>query len=327
MAPTKGEKAPVVDYSVLEVGTRLQAESYGVYYAAEVVTVSTSKNRAKAPVKVHFPGYDASEDIWVGAASIRSKLLKAAMGKDDAKPAKGKDAKKGEKKDKPKLEVEMGYWAIRGLGAPLRMILEYKGVKYTDNQYSDGDKWFKEDKPKLLEKNPLTNLPYVKAGDTVVTQSNACLSYLGMRLGMSGRDPVTKFNNEQLLCEIMDTRNAMIELVYPFKKVNRDEAEFNESAKKSAEGPFDKYEAWLANSKTDYFCGPKPLTADFHIWEMLDQHKMVAAKIGAPDFFTKFPLCKAFYDRFRAIESLQKYFESDSYKLPCNNKMANCYFA
>jgi len=322
-------KAPEMDYSALEEGTRLQAESYGTYYAAEVVSVSTAAKRSKAPVKVHFAGYEATDDEWVGADRLRSKLIKPKA--DQKAPAK--DAKKSgdkseapKKKDRSQLEVKMGYWAIRGLGAPLRMILEYKGVTYTDEQYADGDKWFKTDKPPLLEKNPLANLPYIVAGETVITQSNACLSYLGMRLGMSGRDPASRFNNEQLLCEVFDTRNAMIDLVYPFKKVNRDEKEFKENAPGVAEGPFAKFEAWLGHHKSDYFCGPKPLTADFHIWEMLDQHKLLAEKIGKPTWCEKFPLCKAFYDRFRAQETLQKYFASDSYKLPCNNGGAGAYF-
>jgi len=312
-----------MDYSALTPGAKLQAEVDGVWYSAEVVTVSTGKSRAKAPVKVHFAGYTAADDIWVGAARLRSKLLKE---KKEAK--KPETAKKGKKKvEKPKLEVEMGYWAIRGLGAPIRMILEYKGVTYTDNQYADGQKWFAEDKPKLLEKNPLANLPYVKEGDTVICQSNSVLSYLGMRLGLAGRDPTTRFKNEQLLCEIFDTRNAMIELVYPFKKVNRTEAEFKESAPNAAAGNFGKYEAWLDMYKTDYFCGPKPLVCDFHIWEMLDQTKLLAEKIGEKTWFEKFPLCKAFYDRFKALEPLQKYFESPAYKLPCNNiAMAGAYF-
>lgn len=332
MAPktAKKEKTPEMDYSALTVGARCQAESYGTYYAAEIVAVSTSAKRAKAPVKIHFAGYEATDDEWVGADRLRSKLLKpkeAGAKTEKAKTEKkGKDAPK--KKERSQLEVKLGYWGIRGLAAPLRMILEYKEVKYTDEQYTDGDKWFKEDKPELLKKNPLANLPYIVAGETVVTQSNACFSYLGMRLGLSGRDPATRFNNEQLLCEIMDVRNSMIELVYPFKKVNRTEAEFNESAKTYAEGPFSKFEAFLEHGKTDYFCGPKPLTADFHIWEMLDQHKMLAEKIKAPDMFAKLPLCKAFYDRFRAIDTLQKYFASDSYKLPINNAaMAGAYFA
>ena len=31
-------------------------------------------------------------------------------------------------------KITMGYWGIRGLGAPLRMMLEYAGAEYEDVQ-------------------------------------------------------------------------------------------------------------------------------------------------------------------------------------------------
>ena len=42
--------------------------------------------------------------------------------------------------------------------------------------------WFEDDKPGLLEKNALMNLPYIVDGDFVLTQTDACINYLG-RLG------------------------------------------------------------------------------------------------------------------------------------------------
>jgi ribosomal protein L10 len=75
------------DLTALEKGTRLQAQAWdGVWYAAEVVTVSKAKNRAKAPVKVTFVGYAKDMDEWVGADKIRSKSLPKAKAK--AKTAK-----------------------------------------------------------------------------------------------------------------------------------------------------------------------------------------------------------------------------------------------
>lgn len=323
MSPKK-KAAPefVLDYSGLQKGTRVQAENDGIFYSAEVVDVSTSKKRTKAPIKVHYPGYEDDWDEWVGPERLRSKAVKkvpAKSAKDSKKDDKGKESKP--------LEVEMGYWKIRGLGAVIRMILEYKGVKYTDNQYEDGTKWFKEDKPKILEKNPLANLPYIVCGNVCVCQTNSVLNYLGSRLRLNGPNPAARLLNDQLLNEIYDVRNGVIDLVYPFKKVSRSEEEYKESAMKRAEEPpFSKFEAILEKSGTDFFSASKPCTADFHIWEMLDQHKLMAAKMGKDDIFEKFPKCKAFHDRFRALPTLEKYFESDAYKLPCNNPMANAYF-
>merc|ERR1740121_3190223 len=110
MAPKKqqAKKKPQpkkeYDYSGLEKGMRVQAESDGTYYAAEVVTVSTAKSRAKAPVKIHYCGYDDASDEWVGADRLRSKSIKPksadSVGKTEAK-AKATPAKKEKKPKTP----------------------------------------------------------------------------------------------------------------------------------------------------------------------------------------------------------------------------------
>jgi len=316
MAPKK-EAAKTYDYTALEKGMRLQISADGAWYAGEVLQVSTAKNRSKAPVKVSYKGYEGYDE-WVGGDKLRSKAIKTVSA----------EAKKvAEKKDRKPLEFDFGYWKIRGLGAIFRMIFEYKGVKYTDNQYAEGKDWFGEAKPKILEKNPLANLPYLVCGNDCVCQTNACLSYVGNRLRLSGAGYKARILNEELLCEIYDVRNGMIEISYGFKNVCRDAKEHEALAKKTLEGgPFKKFEAILEKGGTDYFCGKTPCTSDFHIWEMLDQHKLLADKHKAADIFADIPKCKAFYDRFRALPSLEKYFASDDYKLPVNNPIASPHF-
>jgi len=71
--PTKPAKPAKPDYSGLEPGMKLQAESDGKFYSAEVITVNTKKAK---PVKVRFVGYTAESDEWVGADRLRSKVLK-----------------------------------------------------------------------------------------------------------------------------------------------------------------------------------------------------------------------------------------------------------
>lgn len=315
---TKKPVKKVYDYSGLKEGMTLQALSEdGVYYAAEVLLVSTSKNREKAPVKIHYKNYGKEYDEWVSGDKLRSKALKVVKPEKPESPMK-------------QLEFNFGYWKIRGLGSIFRMIFEYKGVKYTDNQYEGkegADKWFKEDKPKILEKNVLANLPYLECGKDCVCQTNACLSYLGRRLKLNGVNYKASLLNEQLLCEIYDVRNTIIDISYPFRKVCRDESEHKtKSEEQISSSPFKKFEASLASSGTDFFCGKTPCTSDFHIWEMLDQHKLLAAKHGTVDIFADIPKCKAFYDKFRALPSLEKYFASDAYKFPVNNPIASAYF-
>ncbi|CAK0870142.1 unnamed protein product [Prorocentrum cordatum] len=89
MAPKKATaKKPdpkkTYDYSGLEKGMKCQAESDGKFFAAEVVDVSTSKNRAKAPVKVTYTGYEGYDE-WVGGDRLKSKALKVTVEKPEPK--------------------------------------------------------------------------------------------------------------------------------------------------------------------------------------------------------------------------------------------------
>jgi len=124
-AKAKAAKPKVYDYSGLEKGMRVQADwdGSGTFYAGEVVVVSDSKNRAKAPVKVTFPGYTKDSDCWVGGDRIRSKAIKV---KKEPKP-------EGEKKPREPRKV----WMFALTGGPcggkgscqkfLREKLEAKG--------------------------------------------------------------------------------------------------------------------------------------------------------------------------------------------------------
>lgn len=73
-----------------------------------------------------------------------------------------------------------------------RMMVMYAGnplvaMNYCCKSKADGgydlSSWYSV-KPELRELNPLINLPYVKDGDKLITQTNACLQYLGRKLNM-----------------------------------------------------------------------------------------------------------------------------------------------
>ncbi|CAK9010726.1 Tryptophan--tRNA ligase [Durusdinium trenchii] len=212
---------------------------------------------------------------------------------------------------------------VRLLADPrvFRMLLQYKEAKYVDKQYTRGEDWFKSRKPDILAMNPLANLPYLVDGETCICQTNAILSYLGDKFGLNGTTEAQKIRTQELLAEIYDVRNGMIDMVYPFKNVCRNKEEFDaKAAQVAGSPPFAKFEAILsfkgnASGGKWFVLADGPGVADFHIWEMLDQHKMLAERIGAPDIFEKFPKCKAFYEAFKALPTLQKYFASDDYKM------------
>ena len=69
-------------------------------------------------------------------------------------------------------------------------------------------------KAKLIKTNPFANLPFVKDGDLVICQSNACMSYLGAKFGLLGEGEEQRALVEQCLCQVMDLRNDAVALFY-----------------------------------------------------------------------------------------------------------------
>lgn len=221
------------------------------------------------------------------------------------------------------MALELGYWQIRGLAAPCRMMLSYAGLEFTEVTYTGataGD-WFGTHKPQLLEKNPLMTLPYLKDGDKIVTQSNSVLLYIARKAGLAGSGADDQSKIEMLLGDCYDLRDSLVNSVYWYKNIVRNVDEWNalKPAYFDKVAPyFNKYEAWLKLNGTSFFVGESPTAPDFHIWEMLDQHEALAADFGKESPLASRPLLKAFYDKFRALPQLEGYFAGATYKLPAN---------
>jgi len=209
------------------------------------------------------------------------------------------------------INPTIGYHAIRGLAAPLRMMMFYKERTFTNASYGADvqDTWFGKKKPELLPKNSCINLPYIIDGDNVVTQSNTCMVYLGGRLGIDRLEHT--FRNRTVLDQTMDLRNALMLIVYPFGAIKTKDG-FAEGAAKHIDGDmtgnFTKLEGFCAGR---FMCGDEPQSGDFHLWEMLHQHIVIAEAIGKEPFLDKFPKLAAMYSAMKAFPGVQKYLASD----------------
>ena len=151
--------------------------------------------------------------------------------------------------------------------AQLHTCLRLIGVCY-DYSVKDGNvdtsSWFASEKPPLYEKNSLINLPYVMDGDKVISQTNACFSYLGRKLNMLGKDENELCQCEQLLCEIMDLRNKVVNHVYSPDGAHADKTKDFLS---SITGHLKKLNAcFLIDSETLFLVGNSATAPDFHLW-------------------------------------------------------------
>jgi glutathione S-transferase len=186
----------------------------------------------------------------------------------------------------------------------------------------------------LKKKNPFINLPYVVDGDVVVSQTNACLSYLGRKFNLWGFNEAEIIQVEQMLCEIMDLRNDMTKFAYDSSDthdiVTAASSLLNAVAGKN--GYLQKFELSLANEVSlgrsgTFLVGDHATAPDFHLWEMLYQYSHLAAFQGLPSPLEQFPHLKNYFDSFRALPANQAYLSSNIGQvfpslLPFNQKMA-----
>jgi len=167
----------------------------------------------------------------------------------------------------------LGYWSIRGLGAPIRMLLSAAQIDHWvvmydvmegDDDSSSTTSWDKssweKDKRMLKKDFPFINLPYLidcaeGEGGKVLCQTNAILTYLGSELKMMGQSPWKMSQCEELLCEIMDLRNLMVRFAYK-KEEDNDSSTilFQEEAHQllvRADSYFQKFEQHLITQYPD----------------------------------------------------------------------------
>mmetsp|Transcript_34042 Transcript_34042/g.70276 ORF Transcript_34042/g.70276 Transcript_34042/m.70276 type:complete len:240 (+) Transcript_34042:78-797(+) len=230
----------------------------------------------------------------------------------------------------PSDKVTIGYAPVRGLGAPITMICSYSGEDFDVKHYEGVenklgvDDWREgwwADKPLLEKKNAFINIPYIVDGETIVSQSNAVLSYLGRKYNLLGSSPAELTKSEQALCEMMDLRNSVVRIVYGAKDAYESSAKahFTETVPLF----YRKIELWLQQQDTPYLAGPTITAPDFHLWEMLDQHELWSTALGVAQPLASYPRLKAFHATIRADPKLQGYFEGPYYKLGCNASRAH----
>eukprot|EP00568_Trieres_chinensis_P007923 CAMPEP_0183307946 /NCGR_PEP_ID=MMETSP0160_2-20130417/19649_1 /TAXON_ID=2839 ORGANISM="Odontella Sinensis, Strain Grunow 1884" /NCGR_SAMPLE_ID=MMETSP0160_2 /ASSEMBLY_ACC=CAM_ASM_000250 /LENGTH=298 /DNA_ID=CAMNT_0025471669 /DNA_START=81 /DNA_END=977 /DNA_ORIENTATION=+ len=230
----------------------------------------------------------------------------------------------------------LGYWSIRGLGAPLRMMLsaakvDHDVVLHDLVEGDDGKGWvseyFSSTKPELAKEFPLMNLPYVadRTQRRILSQTNSCLTHTARAVGMWPSDPIDASRCEALLCEIMDLRNQMVKFAYG----GDGSKETAEKCVGASMKSLSKLEAWLKieekNGDGDavHLVGGKFSAPDFHLFEMLDQYEGLCSFNELGDLYKDFPHLKKFKTGFEKLDENKFFLHSWLHtELPFNNCVA-----
>eukprot|EP00296_Roombia_truncata_P008428 JP446910.1.p1 GENE.JP446910.1~~JP446910.1.p1 ORF type:complete len:215 (+),score=56.45 JP446910.1:39-683(+) len=209
----------------------------------------------------------------------------------------------------------LGYWKIRGLAQPARMMLEYAGIPFEDKMYEQGDgpefscaSWL-DVKPTLGLDFP--NLPYLIDGDIKISQSGAIFRYIGRKAGLLGKSDMEMAKCDMMLEEAMDIRNRIVGAVY-----NPKYEEMKEGLSQFLNKKFAGIDGYLA--KQPWMAGENVTAADFHMYELCDQ-----ARIMFPAILDTYPKITDFIKRFEALAPIAAYMASPRFMAsPINNKIA-----
>lgn len=182
------------------------------------------------------------------------------------------------------------------------MLLEFVGADYEQERYQDGDKWFKEDKPKLSEKNPALTLPYLLDGDKVVSESDAIIVYICHRFDkkeLLGRNAEEQVNMATIMGVMRDLHGQYVRVVYGVTDGNKD---INEVIKDHAEKwkpMVTKLEKLIADKS---FAAGEVTWVDFALSDFIQTLFMMI-----PDYKNEYPNLAAHQNKIWELEAIKKY--------------------
>jgi hypothetical protein len=167
----------------------------------------------------------------------------------------------------------------------------------------------------------MMNLPYVKHSEgEYVVQSNACLYYLGRRLDLMGDDDEkTRQAVDMVIAQTMDLRNAAtVGCFYGANPSLTPELHVKVNVRPS----YKKFNDFMEVSNTQWSASDSVTMADFHLWEMLDQHERWFQWTGVASVLSEFPKLEKLHGELKAHPKLASYFESEEAKFDVNNPHA-----
>ena len=183
--------------------------------------------------------------------------------------------------EKTNAKFELGYWAIRGLGQPIRFLLAHAEAAFSEIRFGvnhDGSIAEDESQDWATHKDtlslPFPNLPYLidSSGPNEVrmTQSNAIMRYLARRFDYYGDTTSDLICIDILQDEAYDFRNSIINTVYTLGPEYQ--AAFNEFTSTAVPRYLDGFENYLSNRGIHtHFVGSRISLVDFILYELIWQ--------------------------------------------------------
>lgn len=209
----------------------------------------------------------------------------------------------------------LGYWNIRGLASPIRLLLEYAGVEYEDKLYKCGPPPTFDRSDWLNEKFTLgldfPNLPYYIDGDVKLSQSDVILRHLARKHNLAGKTEADNLRVELLASQVRDYHIDFARICY-----NPDFAKLKDDYIKTLPDKLKALTAFLGDRK--FAAGDYVTYVDFLLFEYLEGQSYLVK-----DLLKDSPVLEAYHKRILSLDAVDKYFKSSkAIKFPFNGAPA-----
>ncbi|XP_039511051.1 glutathione S-transferase P isoform X1 [Pimephales promelas] len=196
------------------------------------------------------------------------------------------------------------YFAVKGRCGALKMMLADYGQELKENLVTF-DEWGKgEIKASCL----FGQLPKLQDGDLVLFQSNAMLRHVGRKHGAYGKNDCEASLIDMMNDSVEDLRLKYIKLIYQEYDTGK------EAFIKDLANHLKPFDAILAKNKSGFLVGDKISFADFNLFDLL-----LNLKVLSPTCLDSFPALKSFVEKTSARPKVKALLENDDFKkLPIN---------
>lgn len=210
----------------------------------------------------------------------------------------------------------LGYWKIRGLAEPIRLLLTYAGEEFEEKLYESGpapdfdrSQWLNE-KFKLGLDFP--NLPYYIDGDTKITQSSAIIRYIARKHKLAGSTEEELVRIDVVENQLIDLNRNFVNLCYnpKFESLKPDYV-------KNLPDALKHISEFLGKSK--FLAGDNVTFVDFLAYSYISKQLTLA-----PNCLENFPNLKEFQSRVENLPTVNEYIKNaPQSKFPMNGPMAS----
>jgi len=194
----------------------------------------------------------------------------------------------------------LGYWDLRGLCEPIRLLLAYTGTDYEERNFKDRSEW-ESVKPTLGLDWP--NLPYFIDGEVKLSQSTAILRHIARQHGLSGKSEAEMRRIDLVLDQSKDFFNSTFAKMCYDPDFHSKKDEFLSTLPQKLQ----EYEKFLGTG--EWFAGENISFVDFIMYERLDWMRYFNV-----ESVVKCTNLLAFMKRFEKLPKIEKYFNSGRYK-------------